>query len=68
MITKKQNFLQQKELNLSKRLFSHIVLGGDSEIILANIAYEENQPDLAFDLLKTTADSSQTKKRNDGFF
>ena len=54
-------FFATEGIKLSKRLFSHIVLGGDSEIILANIAYEENQPDLAFDLLKSTADSARQK-------
>ncbi|MAT42134.1 MAG: hypothetical protein CL609_07315 [Anaerolineaceae bacterium] len=54
-------FFAAEGIKLSKRLFSHIILGGDAEIILANIAFDQGKPDQAFELLKETAEIARQK-------
>ena len=44
-----------KGIALSQRLFSSVILGGDSEIVLARIAFQRGNPEEAFALLHATA-------------
>jgi len=51
----------QHGIALSQRLFSSVILGGDSEIILARIAFQRGDSDQAFDLLRSTAASARQR-------
>ena len=41
-------------IDLSKRLFSNLILGGDCEVVLARIAFQQGELDSAFELLQST--------------
>jgi LuxR family maltose regulon positive regulatory protein len=45
----------QRSIDLSQRLFSNLILGGDSEVILARIAFQQGDPEAAFELLRSTS-------------
>ncbi|MCB9418904.1 MAG: tetratricopeptide repeat protein [Ardenticatenaceae bacterium] len=48
-------------IELSQRLFSSVILGGDSEIVLARIAFHRGYPDEALALLEETAQAARQR-------
>lgn len=56
-----QQFAQQS-IALSQRLFSNVILGGDSEIVLARIAFHRGQAQEALALLAETAESARQRQ------
>jgi LuxR family maltose regulon positive regulatory protein len=51
----------QRGIDLSQRLFSSEILGGDSEIVLARIAFQQGNSEEALDLLARTATSARQR-------
>jgi LuxR family maltose regulon positive regulatory protein len=45
----------RRGIEQSRRSFSNIILGGDNEIVLARIAFQQGNPKEAFELLQSTA-------------
>ncbi len=51
--------LAKEGLEICQRLALHNIMGGELEITLARVAFEEHRPNEAFDLLQKTAESAR---------
>ncbi len=51
----------RQSITLSQRLFSNVILGGDSEIVLARIAFHQGYPEEALALLAETAQAARRR-------
>ncbi|MCA9874071.1 MAG: tetratricopeptide repeat protein, partial [Anaerolineales bacterium] len=51
----------RRGITLSQRLFSSVILGGDSEIVLARIAFQRGSPEEALTILAETAAAARQR-------
>ena len=51
----------RRSITLSQRLFSSVILGGDSEIVLARVAFQQGRADEALALLASTAETARQR-------
>jgi LuxR family maltose regulon positive regulatory protein len=50
-----------KAIDLSRRLFSNQILGGDAEVVLVRSAFERGKTEKAFEILQSTAEEARLK-------